>query len=79
MTNQEKFIEYVSDAGYKGVLYGESSFAIYDENGKECLHTGHRSFNTFERLKEIVDVYPEFEHRLEELFDNLDDEDFDDI
>ena len=57
MTND---IGYTSENGYTGVMYGKSSFAIYDKDGKEVLHTGSRAFNTEEELKKQVDGFPEF-------------------
>ena len=61
-------IKYTSDNGYTGVMYGKSSFAIFDKNGKEVLHTGSRSFNTYEGLVKQVDTYPEIRAMLEEHF-----------
>ncbi len=61
-------IKYTSDNGYTGVMYGKSSFAIFDKNGKEVLHTGSRSFNTYKELVKQVDTYPEFRAMLEEHF-----------
>ncbi len=52
-------IEYKSANGYSGMLFGKSSMLIFDPAGKESLHTGTRSINTFEELKEAVDTYPE--------------------
>lgn len=54
------FVEYTSENGYSGKMYGESSFSVYGPDGKECTHSGSRNFDTFEELKEIVDEYPEF-------------------
>lgn len=56
----EERIEYKSENGYSGSLYGKSSMRIYDRNGMEVLHTGFRSVNTLEELKDIVDGMPEF-------------------
>lgn len=53
-------IEYKSENGYTGVMYGKSSFAIYDKDGKKVFHTGSRAFNTEEKLKKQVDKFPEF-------------------
>jgi hypothetical protein len=55
-----KDIGYTSENGYTGVMYGKSSFAIYDKDGKEVLHTVSRAFNTEEELKKQVDGFPEF-------------------
>ena len=56
----EEGIEYKSENGYSGSLYGKKSMRIYDRNGIEVLHTGFRCVNTLEELKEIVDEMPEF-------------------
>ena len=53
-------IEYNSENGYSGRLYGRSSMSIFDKNGKEVMHTGSRTPNTLEELKEVVDGYPAF-------------------
>ena len=53
-------IEYTSLEGYRGVLYGKSSMSIYGPDGKEVLHTGSRTPNTLEELKEVVDKMQEF-------------------
>jgi hypothetical protein len=58
--NPAQIIKYTSENGYTGVMYGKSSFAIYDKDGKEVLHTGSRAFNTEEELKKQVDGFPEF-------------------
>ena len=57
-------IEYTSENGYRGVLYGERSYAIYDKFGNEVLHTGFRKINTLEELKKKVDNFPEFLEKL---------------
>ena len=53
-------IKYTSPNGYTGVLYGKSSLAIYDCDGKMKLHTGFRSIHTYDELVTMVDKYPEF-------------------
>lgn len=63
-----KKIKYTSKNGYTGVMYGKSSLAILNENGKEVFHTGFRNFNTYEELVEQVDTYPEFRAMLENFF-----------
>ena len=60
-------IEYKSDNGYLGILYGKSSMAILDPDGKLVLHTAERTPNTLEELKETVDTMPEFMARLEKI------------
>ena len=53
-------IKYTSKNGYTGVMYGKSSLAILNENGKEVFHTGSRNCNTYEELIEQVDTFSEF-------------------
>ena len=65
MSNQMK---YTSKNGYTGVMYGESSLVILDENGKEVFHTGSRTFNTYEKLVEQTDTYQELRAMLENFF-----------
>ena len=57
---ESETIRYTSDNGYTGVLYGKSSYAIYDKDGKEVLHTGLRNINTYEELVESVNNFPKF-------------------
>ena len=57
---ESETIRYTSDNGYTGVLYGKSSYAIYDKDGKEVLHTGSRNINTYEELVEDVNNFPKF-------------------
>ncbi len=53
-------IKYTSENGYTGIMYGEHSLAIEDKDGKEVMHTGSRTINTYEELVEHVEKYPEF-------------------
>ena len=53
-------IKYTSDNGYTGVLYGKSSYAIYDKDGKTVFHTGFRTINTYDELVEQVNDFPNF-------------------
>lgn len=53
-------IDYSGENGYRGVLYGKSSMAVYDSNGVEHFHTGSRVINTLEELKEFVDGFEDF-------------------
>ena len=46
--------------GYMGILYGESSMSIYDEDGHEVLHTGNRTPQTEAELYEVLEGMPEF-------------------
>lgn len=69
-----KTITYENKEGYVGKLYGESSMVIMHWSGTPYMHTGSRSINTYEELKEAVDNYPEFIKSLEEgLKEGLDD------
>lgn len=63
-------IEYTSPEGYTGQLYGKSSYRIVDKYGKEVFHTGFRTINTFEELKEDVDDFPAFLEMLLKHFDD---------
>ena len=74
-----KTIKYTSNNGYTGVLYGQSSLAIYDKTGKEVMHTGSRSINSYDELVDMVEDYPKFRQMLLEHLDELmsDDEDLD--
>lgn len=60
-------IEYKSENGYRGILYGKSSMAILDPDGKLVLHTAERTPNTLEELQETVDTMPEFMKILEKI------------
>ena len=62
-----KTLRYESAAGYTGVLYGESSFSVYDPAGDEVLHTGFRSFDTYEELVKAVDNFPALIEALKRL------------
>ena len=53
-------IEYTSDNGYTGRLYGKSSLIIFNPDGTESMHTGSRNINTREELVKIVDKHPKF-------------------
>lgn len=59
-------ISYTSSNGYRGVLYGKSSYAIYDKTGREVFHTGFRAFNSYDELKRQVDDFPNFINMLAE-------------
>ena len=64
-------IEYTSDNGYTGQLYGKSSYRIVDQYGKEVFHTGFRAIETEEELKEDVDNFPEFVRVLEKVWGTM--------
>lgn len=77
-----KNVKYTSKNGYTGVLYGRSSLAIHNKDGKEVLHTGFRTINTYEELVETVETFPEFfellkgaAQKIKEDFQNGDDGD----
>jgi len=54
-------IEYRSNNGYTGRMYGKSSLAIYETaSGKEVFHTGFRRCNNLKELQEQVDGFPIF-------------------
>ena len=55
MTNT---VKYTSDNGYTGVMYSKSSYAVFDKDGIEVMHTGFRNFNTYDELVEHVEKYP---------------------
>ena len=59
-------ITYTSDNGYTGVMYGKSSFVVYDRDGVEVLHTSLRGFNSEFELRRQVDGFPEFIKLLQE-------------
>lgn len=55
------FIEYKSNNGYTGRMYGNSSLSIFEtSSGKEVFHTGFRSCNNLKELQKQVDGFPEF-------------------
>ena len=65
-------IKYKSENGYTGVLYGWHSFSIKDKRGREVFHTGSRNFDTYERLVEEVEAFPEFIKKLSAIdLDNI--------
>lgn len=59
-----RMMEYTSPEGYTGQLYGEKSYRIIDQYGKEVFHTGFTNIKTFEELKKNVDGFPAFRDRL---------------
>lgn len=76
MTTTGNTIKYTADSGYTGIFYGESSYAVFDPNGNEVMHTGSRNINTYEELVRSVDSFPEKHKHLEKLFkDAFDGED----
>lgn len=78
MGNIPEQIEYTSENGYRGVLYGRSSMIIYNPDGKESMHTGSRNIDTLEELKKVVDAHPAFIEMLRDIANNTDDEEIED-
>jgi len=55
------FIEYKSNNGYTGRMYGKSSLSIYETaSGKEVFHTGFRNCNSLKEFHKQVDDFPKF-------------------
>lgn len=53
------FIEYKSNNGYTGRMYGKSSLSIYEsESGEEVFHTGFRKCNNLKDLRKQVEEFP---------------------
>lgn len=69
--------EYTSQNGFTGKMYGESSFAIFDKNGKMVMHTGFRNFDSYNKLVEAVENFPKLMEALGriDVLNDLDDED----
>ena len=63
-------IEYTSENGYTGQIYGKGTMIIVDRYGKELFHTAHRNIQTFDELKEEVDGFPEFQKKITEFLKN---------
>ena len=64
-------IKYTSKNGYTGVMYGKSSYAVYDKDGHEVMHTGSRNFNTYEELVRHVEEYPKLREMLDKNFKRI--------
>lgn len=73
MPKKEKYtvIKYTSENGYTGVLYGKSSFAIHNRDGKMVLHTGFRNIHTYAELVKQVEDYPKFREMLLKMKDEV--------
>ena len=55
------FIEYKSNNGYTGRVYGKSSLSIYEsESGEVVFHTGFRKCNNMKELRKQVEEFPKF-------------------
>lgn len=52
--------KYTASNGYTGHMYGKSSLAIYNKQGRMVFHTGFRTPNTFNELKEHTDTFDDF-------------------
>ena len=53
------FIEYKSNNGYTGRMYGKSSLSIFEtESGREVFHTGFRRCNNLKELRKQVEEFP---------------------
>lgn len=63
-------LKYTSENGFTGVLGGASSMCIYDKEGKEVMHSGFSNINTLEELKQLVDEWPEYIQKLQEIVKN---------
>lgn len=66
-------VKYTSDNGYTGVMYGKSSYAVFDKDGIEVMHTGFRNFNTYDELVEHVEKYPKLMEMLRGADETRDD------
>lgn len=65
--------------GYRGILYGKSSYVVTDSEGREVFHTGFRVINTAEELYEDLETFPEFLKIFEKVHDDDSGEKDDDI
>lgn len=53
------FIEYKSNNGYTGRMYGKSSLSIFETaSRKEVFHTGFRRCNNLKELRKQVEEFP---------------------
>lgn len=62
-----KNISYTHPNGYTGILYGKSSLAVRDLEGREVFHTGFRNINTLDELKNWLDDFPKLMKLLREI------------
>ena len=70
-----KRIQYTSENGYTGILYGKSSLMIFDRKGHLSFHTGFRSINTYKELVKIVEEHPRLVKLIQGIPDDDDEED----
>lgn len=61
-------LEYTSENGYTGQLYGGGIYRIIDPYGKEVFCANHSFIMTEEELKKDVDGFPEFVERINKQF-----------
>ena len=53
-----RVLEYKSKNGYKGVLYGARSYAIFDRNDNKIFQVANRYVYSYEELVEKVEKFP---------------------
>lgn len=68
-----KNIRYTHPNGYTGILYGKSSLAVQNSEGREVFHTGFRNINTLDELKKWLDDFPKFMEMLNPYWGDNDD------
>lgn len=68
-----KNINYTHSNGYTGILYGKSSLAVQNSEGREVFHTGFRNINTLDELKKWLDDFPKFMEMLNPYWSETDD------
>ena len=61
-----KRIEYVSEEGYKGVLFGKSILNIYSPDGKLILRTERSLITDPDELVMFVNKFPKYLEILED-------------
>ena len=62
------FIEYKSNNGYTGRMYGKTSLSIFETaSGIEVFHTGFRRCNNLKELRKQVEEFPELLNALYRL------------
>ena len=65
--------KYTASNGYTGHMYSNSSLAVYNEQGIMIFHTGFRTPNTFNELKECTDTFDDFLKIISDQEENKDD------
>lgn len=61
---------YKHNNGYSARLYGKSSMSIYNQQGREVMHTGSRSVNKEDEVMELLGNYPDFITILQKAFND---------